>query len=258
MPLPANPVRVACQYLTENLNGTRLFEVGIISSFATSRNPFLGPLFSSWVIATTMVKCGLTLGRLYTPLRSYSRCFLASRPSLWFIQCQYIKCLLPNQRGQSFECQFQLWLFRSCVRLWQYNTCWFVSLVLRWACSFRNLWWALKALYCHNKCIQVSGAFMGFKSWTAKHKAVDGCGCLNTYSNQLFVFQAIGKVIQMYANYSNKASCVDYRDTDYGNLDASGWDYQVRYCLPVTSFYDSVRNSLISKVAQDWFGGRIR
>lgn len=44
MPLPANPVRVACQYLTENLNGTRLFEVGIISSFATSHNPFLGPL----------------------------------------------------------------------------------------------------------------------------------------------------------------------------------------------------------------------
>lgn len=48
MPLPANPVRVACQYLNETLNGTRLFEVGIISSFATTNhNPFLGPLLSS-------------------------------------------------------------------------------------------------------------------------------------------------------------------------------------------------------------------
>lgn len=41
-------------------------------------------------------------------------------------------------------------------------------------------------------------------------------------------FQAIGKVIDIFTNYEKKNKCVDYqKGDDYGNLDASGWDYQV-------------------------------
>ena len=43
-----------------------------------------------------------------------------------------------------------------------------------------------------------------------------------------FLFQAIGKVIDTFANYNKKNKCVDYmKGADYGNLDASGWNYQV-------------------------------
>lgn len=33
--------------------------------------------------------------------------------------------------------------------------------------------------------------------------------------------------MQVYANYNGKGDCVNYKSTDYGNLNASGWDYQV-------------------------------
>lgn len=45
----------------------------------------------------------------------------------------------------------------------------------------------------------------------------------------LFELQRIGKVLDVFTNYDKKSKCVDYKKgSDYGNLDASGWDYQVR------------------------------
>ncbi|OWR42386.1 lysosomal Pro-X carboxypeptidase [Danaus plexippus] len=53
------------------------------------------------------------------------------------------------------------------------------------------------------------------------------CQYLNeTLSGQKLI-EAIGKVIKVYSNYDGKAPCVDYKKgDDFGNLDASGWDYQ--------------------------------
>ncbi|XP_034830047.1 lysosomal Pro-X carboxypeptidase [Maniola hyperantus] len=52
------------------------------------------------------------------------------------------------------------------------------------------------------------------------------CQYLSEKLNGTRLFEAIGKVLQVYANYNGKAKCVDYKDSGYTNLDASGWDYQ--------------------------------
>ncbi|XP_039760397.1 lysosomal Pro-X carboxypeptidase [Pararge aegeria] len=52
------------------------------------------------------------------------------------------------------------------------------------------------------------------------------CQYLSEKLNGTQLFAAIGKVVQVYANYTGKTDCVNYKNTDYGNLDASGWDYQ--------------------------------
>ncbi|XP_068626607.1 lysosomal Pro-X carboxypeptidase [Battus philenor] len=41
------------------------------------------------------------------------------------------------------------------------------------------------------------------------------------------LLEGIGKALQMFTNFNGKSKCVDYKKgDDYGNLDASGWDYQ--------------------------------
>ncbi|KAI5632057.1 serine carboxypeptidase s28 domain-containing protein [Phthorimaea operculella] len=41
------------------------------------------------------------------------------------------------------------------------------------------------------------------------------------------LLEGIGQVLQVFTNYDGKSKCVDYKKgSDYGNLDASGWDYQ--------------------------------
>ncbi|XP_075991247.1 lysosomal Pro-X carboxypeptidase [Anticarsia gemmatalis] len=41
------------------------------------------------------------------------------------------------------------------------------------------------------------------------------------------LLQGIGKVLDVFTNYDKSSKCVDYKEGDnYGNLDASGWDYQ--------------------------------
>ncbi|XP_013175811.1 PREDICTED: lysosomal Pro-X carboxypeptidase [Papilio xuthus] len=40
------------------------------------------------------------------------------------------------------------------------------------------------------------------------------------------LLEGIGKVLQVYTNYNGKGECVNYKSTDYGNLNATGWDYQ--------------------------------
>ncbi|XP_045779722.1 lysosomal Pro-X carboxypeptidase [Maniola jurtina] len=52
------------------------------------------------------------------------------------------------------------------------------------------------------------------------------CQYLSEKLNGTHLLEAIGKVLQVYANYTGKAKCVDYKNSDYTNLDASGWDYQ--------------------------------
>ncbi|XP_052737993.1 lysosomal Pro-X carboxypeptidase [Bicyclus anynana] len=52
------------------------------------------------------------------------------------------------------------------------------------------------------------------------------CQYLTDKFNGTQLFEAIGKVIEVYANYNRKPDCVNYTNTNYGNLDASGWDYQ--------------------------------
>ncbi|XP_041975547.1 lysosomal Pro-X carboxypeptidase [Aricia agestis] len=53
------------------------------------------------------------------------------------------------------------------------------------------------------------------------------CQYLSTKLEGDKLLEAIGKVIQTYSNYNGKNKCVDYRMGDnFGNLDASGWDYQ--------------------------------
>ncbi|XP_047531131.1 lysosomal Pro-X carboxypeptidase [Vanessa atalanta] len=53
------------------------------------------------------------------------------------------------------------------------------------------------------------------------------CQYLNETLKEKKLLEGIGKVLKTFANYTGKASCVDYRDGDnYGNLQASGWDYQ--------------------------------
>lgn len=48
------------------------------------------------------------------------------------------------------------------------------------------------------------------------------------------MFQGIGKVLEIYTNYNHNNKCVDFKQgDDYGNLDASGWDYQVKYKLAI-------------------------
>ncbi|GBP76877.1 Lysosomal Pro-X carboxypeptidase [Eumeta japonica] len=44
------------------------------------------------------------------------------------------------------------------------------------------------------------------------------------------LLKALGQVINTYTNYTGKTHCVNYKaGSDYGNLDASGWDFQVSY-----------------------------
>ncbi|CAG9796845.1 unnamed protein product [Diatraea saccharalis] len=53
------------------------------------------------------------------------------------------------------------------------------------------------------------------------------CQYLNEklYGNKLL--EGIGKLLDTFTNYDKKSKCVDYKKgSDYGNLDASGWDYQ--------------------------------
>ncbi|XP_026319877.1 lysosomal Pro-X carboxypeptidase [Hyposmocoma kahamanoa] len=52
------------------------------------------------------------------------------------------------------------------------------------------------------------------------------CQYLNTTLTGDKLLKAIGQVIQVYANYDGKSKCIDYRNSNYGNLDANGWDYQ--------------------------------
>ncbi|GBP76885.1 Lysosomal Pro-X carboxypeptidase [Eumeta japonica] len=41
------------------------------------------------------------------------------------------------------------------------------------------------------------------------------------------LLKALGQVINTYTNYTGKTHCVNYKaGSDYGNLDASGWDFQ--------------------------------
>lgn len=55
-------------------------------------------------------------------------------------------------------------------------------------------------------------------------------------------FQAIGKVMDIYTNYDKKNKCVEYhKGDDYGNLDASGWDYQVTMISNKNVFFFCVR-----------------
>ncbi|XP_022117650.1 lysosomal Pro-X carboxypeptidase [Pieris rapae] len=53
------------------------------------------------------------------------------------------------------------------------------------------------------------------------------CQYLNETLDGDKLLEGIGKVLQVFTNYDGKSSCVDYKKgNDYGNLDASGWDYQ--------------------------------
>ncbi|CAK1544360.1 unnamed protein product [Leptosia nina] len=53
------------------------------------------------------------------------------------------------------------------------------------------------------------------------------CQFLNESLTDEKLLEGIGKVLQTFTNYDGKSSCVDYKKgSDYGNLDASGWDYQ--------------------------------
>uniref|UniRef100_A0A2A4JVP4 Lysosomal Pro-X carboxypeptidase n=1 Tax=Heliothis virescens TaxID=7102 RepID=A0A2A4JVP4_HELVI len=53
------------------------------------------------------------------------------------------------------------------------------------------------------------------------------CQYLNETLTGDKLLQAIGKVMDIFTNYEKKNKCVDYKKgDDYGNLDASGWDYQ--------------------------------
>lgn len=53
------------------------------------------------------------------------------------------------------------------------------------------------------------------------------CQYLNDALNGTKLIQGIGKVLDTFTNYEKKGKCVDYKKgSDYGNLDASGWDYQ--------------------------------
>lgn len=52
------------------------------------------------------------------------------------------------------------------------------------------------------------------------------CQYLNQALTGEKLLQGIGKVLDVYANYNKQNKCVDYKSNNYGNLDASGWDYQ--------------------------------
>ncbi|KAL0851613.1 hypothetical protein ABMA28_007392 [Loxostege sticticalis] len=54
------------------------------------------------------------------------------------------------------------------------------------------------------------------------------CQYLNeSITNSTLLLERIGKVLDVFTNYDKKSKCVDYKKgSDYGNLDASGWDYQ--------------------------------
>ncbi|CAH2103008.1 unnamed protein product [Euphydryas editha] len=53
------------------------------------------------------------------------------------------------------------------------------------------------------------------------------CQYLNETLKDQKLIEGIGKVLKIYANYTGKTSCVNYKNGDsYENLDASGWDYQ--------------------------------
>ncbi|XP_050680480.1 lysosomal Pro-X carboxypeptidase [Leptidea sinapis] len=53
------------------------------------------------------------------------------------------------------------------------------------------------------------------------------CQYLSESLTDDLLLQAIGKIINLYTNYDGKNPCVKYKDgNNYGNLDASGWDFQ--------------------------------
>ncbi|CAG4950635.1 unnamed protein product [Parnassius apollo] len=53
------------------------------------------------------------------------------------------------------------------------------------------------------------------------------CQYLNQKLTGQKLLVAIGHVLEMFTNYTGKSPCVDYKKgNDYGNLNASGWDYQ--------------------------------
>ncbi|XP_060808087.1 lysosomal Pro-X carboxypeptidase [Amyelois transitella] len=52
------------------------------------------------------------------------------------------------------------------------------------------------------------------------------CQYLNKKLQGKELLKAIGKVLEMYTNYDKNNKCVNYKSDNYGNLDASGWDYQ--------------------------------
>ncbi|KAI8437941.1 hypothetical protein MSG28_010609 [Choristoneura fumiferana] len=53
------------------------------------------------------------------------------------------------------------------------------------------------------------------------------CQYLNETLKGQALLEGIGKILQVYTNYNGRSKCVDYKKgSDYGNLDASGWDYQ--------------------------------
>ncbi|XP_053616973.1 lysosomal Pro-X carboxypeptidase isoform X2 [Plodia interpunctella] len=52
------------------------------------------------------------------------------------------------------------------------------------------------------------------------------CQFLNKELEGTDLLKAVGKVLEMYTNYDKNNKCVDFKSDNYGNLDASGWDYQ--------------------------------
>lgn len=52
------------------------------------------------------------------------------------------------------------------------------------------------------------------------------CQYLNETLKGQELLEGLGKVINIFTNYGNKNNCVDFMNTYYGNLNASGWDYQ--------------------------------
>lgn len=64
------------------------------------------------------------------------------------------------------------------------------------------------------------------------------CQYLNETLKDQKLLEGIGKVLKIFANYTGKVSCVDYKGgNNYANLDASGWDYQActEMVLPICS-----------------------
>ncbi|XP_026756593.2 lysosomal Pro-X carboxypeptidase [Galleria mellonella] len=47
-----------------------------------------------------------------------------------------------------------------------------------------------------------------------------------TFKDDKELLTGIGKVLDIYANYKKTNKCINYKSSSYGNLDASGWNYQ--------------------------------
>ncbi|RVE54520.1 hypothetical protein evm_001005 [Chilo suppressalis] len=67
------------------------------------------------------------------------------------------------------------------------------------------------------------------------------CQYLNQTLNGTKLMEGIGKVLDTFTNYNKKTKCADYKKgSDYGNLDASGWDYQActEMVMPMCTYGD--------------------